>query len=128
MSWRARDSSHPAHDPEADAAYAEVIDELYVGLDKIVGETLDALGDDGTLIVLSDHGFTSWRRSFHLNTWLKQQGYLTLANPSREDDPGLFGNVDWARTRAYGLGLNGLYINVQGREVSGAVPAAQQGA
>ncbi len=121
MMWRARDPGHPAYDPSIDPKYADVIDELYVGLDHIVGDTLDAIGADGTLIVLSDHGFTSWRRSFHLNTWLKQQGFLALANPSREDDPGFFGNVDWARTRAYGIGLNGLYINVKGREMSGAV-------
>ncbi len=121
MMWRARDPGHPAHDPSVDPKYAEVIDELYVGLDRIVGDTLDAIGADGTLIVLSDHGFTSWRRSFHLNTWLKKQGFLALANPSREDDPGFFGNVDWARTRAYGIGLNGLYVNVQGREMSGSV-------
>jgi predicted AlkP superfamily phosphohydrolase/phosphomutase len=126
MMWRARDTSHPAHDPSVDPAYAEVIDELYAGLDRIVGETLDTLGANDTLIVLSDHGFTSWRRSFHLNTWLKQQGYLALANPSREDDPGLFGNVDWSRTRAYGLGLNGLYINLQGREASGAVAPTER--
>jgi predicted AlkP superfamily phosphohydrolase/phosphomutase len=121
MMWRARDPGHPAHDPAIDPKYADVIEARYVGLDRIVGDTLDAIGTDGTLVVLSDHGFTSWRRSFHLNTWLKQEGFLTLANPAREDDPGFFGNVDWSRTRAYGIGLNGLYVNVQGREMSGAV-------
>jgi predicted AlkP superfamily phosphohydrolase/phosphomutase len=126
MLWRARDAGHPAYDGAADANYQEVVDELYVGLDRIVGETLDALGADDTLIVLSDHGFTSWRRSFHLNTWLKEEGFLTLANPSRQDDPGFFGNVDWSRTRAYGIGLNGLYINLQGREVNGAVAPADR--
>jgi predicted AlkP superfamily phosphohydrolase/phosphomutase len=126
MMWRARDPGHPAHDPTLDPKYADVIEELYAGLDRIVGDTLDAIGADGTLVVLSDHGFTSWRRSFHLNTWLKQEGFLTLANPAREDDPGFFGNVDWSRTRAYGIGLNGLYINVQGREMSGAVAPADR--
>ena len=126
MMWRARDAGHPAYDAAADANYREVVDELYVGLDRIVGQTLDSLGAEDTLIVLSDHGFTSWRRSFHLNTWLKKEGFLTLANPSREDDPGFFGNVDWSRTRAYGIGLNGLYINLQGREVNGAVAPADR--
>jgi predicted AlkP superfamily phosphohydrolase/phosphomutase len=126
MMWRAKDPGHPAHDPAIDPKYADVIEELYVGLDRIVGETLDALGPDGTLVVLSDHGFTSWRRSFHLNTWLKQEGFLTLTNPAREDDPGFFGNVNWSRTQAYGIGLNGLYINVQGREMAGAVAAGDR--
>jgi predicted AlkP superfamily phosphohydrolase/phosphomutase len=126
MMWRTRDPTHPAYDPAQDAPYADVIEELYVGLDRIVGETLDRLGDDGTLVVLSDHGFTSWKRSFHLNTWLKEQGYLTLANPARQDDPGFFGNVDWTRTRAYGIGVNGLYINLQGREGQGVVAPADR--
>lgn len=73
------------------------------------------MGAEDTLIVLSDHGFAPWRRTFHLNTWLKEEGFLALANPAREDDPGLSGNVDWTRTRAYGVGLNGLYINVRVR-------------
>jgi predicted AlkP superfamily phosphohydrolase/phosphomutase len=32
-----------------------------------------------------------------------------------------FANVDWSRTRAYGLGLNGLYLNLRGREREGIV-------
>jgi predicted AlkP superfamily phosphohydrolase/phosphomutase len=121
MMFRARDPGHPAYDASIDPKYAEVIDTLYQGLDRVVGDTLAALGGDDVLIVLSDHGFAPWRRTFHLNTWLKEQGFLTLANPAREDDPGFFGNVDWSRTRAYALGLNGLYINLRGRERSGAV-------
>ncbi len=116
MMWRARDPGHPAYDAAVDAPYAHVIDELYVELDRIVGETLDRTGLNDTLIVLSDHGFTSWRRSFNLNTWLKEQGYLTVSN----------GGIDWPRTRAYGLGLNSLYINLQGRERFGPVAAANR--
>jgi predicted AlkP superfamily phosphohydrolase/phosphomutase len=121
MMFRAGDPGHPAYDPAIDPGYAQVIEDLYAGLDRVVGDTLDALGPDDTLVVMSDHGFASWRRTFHLNTWLKEEGFLTLANPAREDDPGFFGNVDWSRTRAYGLGLNGLYLNVRGREGSGVV-------
>jgi predicted AlkP superfamily phosphohydrolase/phosphomutase len=73
---------------------------------------------------MSDHGFTSWRRAFHLNAWLREQGYLVVRDPYLRDDPGMFLNVDWARTRAYGLGLNGLYINLRGRERPGIVSSA----
>ena len=121
------DPGHPAYDAGQSIPSTRMSSTSSMSASTaIVGETLDALGPDGTLIVLSDHGFTSWRRSFHLNTWLKSKGFLTLANPSREDDPGFFGNVDWSRTRAYGIGLNGLYINVQGREKSGAVAPADR--
>ena len=92
-----------------------MIDDLYVAFDRIVGETLERMGPDTTLIVMSDHGFTSWRRAFHLNSWLRDQA--TWRSPIRTlpRDPD-FRNVDWSRTRAYGLGLNGLYVNLRGRE------------
>jgi predicted AlkP superfamily phosphohydrolase/phosphomutase len=128
MLWGAMDPEHPAHDPERDAPYRDVIRDLYVELDEMVGETMARLGPDATLIVMSDHGFASWRRAFHLNSWLRDEGYLALVDPYRLDDPGYFGNVDWSRTRAYGLGLNGLYLNLQGREANGIVADVERGA
>jgi predicted AlkP superfamily phosphohydrolase/phosphomutase len=125
MMWRPRDPGHPAYDEAADRRHAEVVEQLYAGLDTIVGETAARLGPDDLLVVMSDHGFTSWRRSFHLNSWLRDQGYLVLRDPNAED-PGLFGNVDWTKTRAYALGLNGLYINLAGREKNGVVDPAER--
>jgi predicted AlkP superfamily phosphohydrolase/phosphomutase len=126
MMWRARDPGHPAYDAERDAPYAHVIDDLYVAFDRIVGETVERADARTTVVVMSDHGFTSWRRSFNLNGWLRDQGYLTVRDPRRTDDPGVFENVDWQRTRAYGLGLNGLYINVRGRERFGVVAEGER--
>ncbi len=126
MMWRARDPQHPAYNAAKDGPNQAVVEELYRGLDVVVSDTLARLGPDDLLVVMSDHGFTSWRRAFHLNSWLRDQGYLTLLDPNRADDPGLFGNVDWSRTRAYGLGLNGLYLNVKGRERDGIVDPAER--
>lgn len=123
MMWRPMDPGHPAYDAAVDAPFRSVVEDIYVELDGVVGRTLDSIPEGTTLIVMSDHGFTSWRRSFHLNAWLREQGYLVVRDPYLKDDPGLFLNVDWARTRAYGLGLNGLYINLRGRERSGIVSA-----
>jgi predicted AlkP superfamily phosphohydrolase/phosphomutase len=128
MMWRARDPQHPAYDAQKDAPYAHVIEDLYVGLDAIVGEAAKRLGPNDLLVVMSDHGFTSWRRSFNLNSWLRDNGYLAVRNPYLKDDPGNFENVNWSKTRAYGLGLNGLYINTAGREGTGIVPANQRAA
>lgn len=128
MMWRPMDPQHPAYKPDQDKQYAHVVEELYVGLDRIVGETLDRLRPDDLLVVMSDHGFTSWRRSFHLNSWLRDNGYIALVNPLLKEDPGFFANVDWARTRAYALGLNGLYLNLKGRERSGIVDPAERDA
>jgi predicted AlkP superfamily phosphohydrolase/phosphomutase len=120
MMWRAMDPDHPAF-TASDRPYASVIEDLYAEVDDIVGEAASRLAANDLLVVMSDHGFASWRRSFSLNSWLRDRGYLALRDPARKADPGLFSNVDWTRTRAYGLGLNGLYVNVRGREAHGIV-------
>ncbi len=127
MLWDTLDPGHPAYVAETDARFAGVIESIYEELDGVVGYTLDRIGDDTTLVVMSDHGFGSWRRVFHLNNWLEENGYLVLKDPSRRD-VGIYRNVDWSRTRAYGLGLNGLFVNLQGRERSGIVPPAERAA
>jgi predicted AlkP superfamily phosphohydrolase/phosphomutase len=74
------------------------------------------------MIVMSDHGFTSFDRGVNLNTWLWKNGYLTLeGGPSADEEP--FARVDWSKTQAYALGLNGLYLNLAGREKQGVVGA-----
>ena len=128
MMFRAMDPEHPAYDPHTDVEFRKVVEGLYLTMDEIVAETLERIDEDTTLIVMSDHGFTSWRRAFHLNGWLRDEGYLRVRDPRLRNDPGFFTNVDWRATRAYGLGLNGLYINLRGREKWGIVaPEARKG-
>ena len=121
MMWRGRDPDHPGYDAENDARFSGLIDELYQGLDRIVGYTLERMNEDDLLVVMSDHGFTSWRRSFHLNAWLHENGFLAVRDPDMEDDPGIFANVDWTGTQAYAVGINSLYVNLRGREKWGIV-------
>lgn len=128
MMWRARDPEHPAFDPSIDGPYRRIVEDRYVELDAIVAEAVSRLRPQDLLVVMSDHGFASWRRVFHLNNWLRAQGYLAVVDPARARTAGLFENVDWSRTRAYGLGLNGLYINLKGRERHGAVDPSERGA
>ena len=125
MMWRAMDPGHPAYKP-ADARFADTVKRIYEQFDRVVGRTLPRVEAGATLVVMSDHGFTSWRRAFHLNTWLKNEGYLAARDPNLKDEPGLYANVDWSQTRAYALGLNGLYINVAGRERNGIVDPGQR--
>jgi predicted AlkP superfamily phosphohydrolase/phosphomutase len=128
MMWRTLDPGHPAYNVILDGPYRHVIEDLYVDLDRLVGETLSRLGPDDLLVVMSDHGFASWRRAFNLNTWLFDHGYLTLVPGEVANPHGFFAGVDWSTTRAYALGLNGLYINVKGREANGSVsPSAREG-
>ncbi len=132
--WRALDPLHPAHDSARAAELRGMVERTYLLMDDIVGEVAAALAPDDLLLVLSDHGFSTWRRSFHINTWLAREGYIGLTAPSGnlENLENLFDrgefwpNVDWRRTRAYHLGLGGLYINLAGREAQGVVAPGEE--
>jgi predicted AlkP superfamily phosphohydrolase/phosphomutase len=126
MMWRPMDPDHPAYDAEKDAPFADVVPRVYEQMDGLVSHTLDRMGDDTLLIVMSDHGFTSWRRTFHLNAWLHQNGYLAVKDETLPEGVELLQNVEWSGTRAYSIGLNGLYVNLQGRERNGIVRPAER--
>jgi predicted AlkP superfamily phosphohydrolase/phosphomutase len=121
MMWRPMDPQHPAYDPADDPRYASVVEDLYVEMDGIVGRTASRLASGDLLVVMSDHGFVSWRRAFNLNSWLRDNGYLALRQGRRTGGAASFEDIDWSATRAYGLGLNGLYLNLRGRESTGIV-------
>lgn len=91
--------------------------EVYRAVDSAIGETMNRF-PEADIIVMSDHGFNSFDRSVNLNTWLWQQGFLALQGPPSGDDE-MFADVDWSKTQAYALGLNGLYLNIAGREKNG---------
>ena len=99
---------------------ADVIETLYVEMDRILGQTLPYVDAGTALFVLSDHGFCSFRRGVNLNAWLRREGYLTLLDNAAESGE-YFEGVDWSRTRAYTFGLSGVYLNLQGREAQGVV-------
>jgi predicted AlkP superfamily phosphohydrolase/phosphomutase len=128
MFWRAFDTKYPGYDPEVAAQYGHVLEDYYAEMDQILGEILRRAGNDTTVLVLSDHGFAPFRRAFNLNTWLLENGYLVLRPGAQAEGRSIFGDADWSKTRAYGLGLNGLYLNLRGREKNGIVnpgPEAQ---
>ncbi len=135
MFWRFLDAENPAYDPGLSEEWGGHIERSYRHMDTIVGKAMAMLPPDGVLIILSDHGFSTWRRSFNINTWLMRNGYLTLEGQTESslmtlDDlfvDGVFWpNVDWTRTRAYSLGLGAIYINVLGREREGIVHPGEE--
>jgi len=121
MLWRLTDPQSPAYDATLAAQYGSSLEWFYEQMDQVLGEVLPKVDENTTLLVLSDHGFAPYRRSFNLNTWLLNSGYVTLKDGAAADSSEPFANVDWGRTRAYGLGLNGLYVNQRGREREGIV-------
>lgn len=128
MFWRYRERSHPARAGEPDVEeMASVIEDQYRKCDQVVGEVLDLVDDRTLFVALSDHGFGSFQRGVHLNSWLLEHGYLTLASgvepgSEAEDFPR---HIDWAHTRAYACGLAGIRLNLAGREAEGVVDPTQ---
>jgi predicted AlkP superfamily phosphohydrolase/phosphomutase len=123
MFWRYLDADHPAARDVPQDKRPQVIPELYQKMDKLIGRVMEKLDDDTLLLVISDHGFKSFARCMNLNAWLHQNGYLELKDNKTESGD-WFEDVDWSRTRAYTMGLNGLYINIKGREKQGIVELA----
>ena len=121
MFWRLIDPKHPEYDATLAAQNGSAIEDFYEQMDQVLGEVLPRLNDHTTLLVLSDHGFAPYYRSFNLNTWLLDNGYVKLKNDANRNSSEPLANVDWTQTRAYGLGLNGLYLNWRGRESNGIV-------
>lgn len=144
MLFREFDPDHPGHD----AAYADqqmsawgrtfrlgnAVPEIYREADRIIGGLLarmdsGELGQNPLLMVVSDHGFTSFRRGVNLNNLLYELGYLkTKGDKPLSEFSGQSGDLlmfaDWERTRAYSMGLGKVFINLKGREPLGIVEPA----
>ena len=120
MFWRYLDKGHPALGKGQAGMSEKVIEELYQRMDELVGRVLERIGKKDILIIISDHGFKSFRRGVNLNSWLYLNGYLSLKDGKKESDE-WFKDVDWEKTKAYALGLGGIYINQKGREAKGIV-------
>ena len=119
MFWRGLDPTHPMHDT-VDNEGKEAIRWIYGEADRILGRTLDVMNPEDRLIVLSDHGFSSFRRGVNLNRWLVEEGFMAL-KPGQPTADSLFSNVEWTKTKAYAIGLNSLFLNRYGRESLGIV-------
>ena len=137
MMWRLIDPKHPMYDAALAAKYGDSILKVYRRADQFVGEVMERIDPRTTVLIVSDHGFHTWRKAVNLNTWLVQEGYMVLktqgaAQPGEKKLDDLFGggefweNVDWSRTRAYAMGLGQIYFNLRGREAMGIVsPGAE---
>lgn len=129
MMFRFADEEHPNHDHELAELYGGEIAEAYRDMDRIVGEAVAAAPPGTRFLVVSDHGFHSFRKQFNVNTWLAQNGYLRPPAESEErrledlfdPDALFFPGVEWSRSEAFALGLSGIYFNQRGREPQGVV-------
>lgn len=119
MFYRGLDEHHPLHSETSERG-RNAIRWIYQEADRILGRTLENMDPDDRLMVISDHGFAPYRWSVHLNRWLIDNGYMQLEE-GRDEAGSVFSGVDWANTQAYALGLNGIFLNLEGRESQGSV-------
>jgi predicted AlkP superfamily phosphohydrolase/phosphomutase len=125
MFWRFLDPAHPALRGGANT-HPHTIRDMYIRMDALVGQTLSRIDRDTALLVMSDHGFKPFRRGVDLNAWLREQGYLKLKEGATTSGRSYLADVDWQATKAYAVGLAGLYINQSGREGQGTVAAGEE--
>ncbi len=126
MFWRLQDKDSPTYDEGLAARFGNTIRDIYIQADRILDKVMRQADKDTIIMVMSDHGFNPFRRCFNVNTWLRDAGYHGLINPWKDSNEDFFPNTDWSKTKAYGLGLNGLYLNIRGREAQGVVaPGAE---
>jgi predicted AlkP superfamily phosphohydrolase/phosphomutase len=112
---------HPTRSPAEAGRCFRHVRGLYQRLDAVVGRILERYARQATVLVMSDHGFANFGRQFSLNSWLRNEGYL-----GPPDCRSIMTDVDWSRTRAYGLGINGLYVNQRERERDGIVAPGRE--
>lgn len=122
--WSDRDTRGRLADPR----YARVVDDVYRRVDGFVGRVRELMHPGDELLIVSDHGFSPWRRAVNLNVLLVREGLLVMRDrtgrKTLEHDlrTGVaFDDVDWSKTKAYAMGLSKIYVNLAGREPQGIV-------
>jgi len=126
MFWRYfKDSGSPAEATSKDPEIINAIYNVYKRMDDFLGKLNKKMGKDDLLMIVSDHGFNKVNRDFHLNSWLYKEGYLVLKDGKTKSDK-FYKDVDWSKSRAYGQGLHGLYLNIAEREKLGIVKSGKE--
>lgn len=142
MFFRYLDEQHPLHAQHVKETpklkfFGETVDAkdviplIYRKVDELcreVHERFIAKDKNGVMMVVSDHGFSSFRREFHLQNWLREKGYLVVKAEMEDafktearagslfEGAGIFSAIDWSKTKAYSVGLGKVYLNRADRE------------
>jgi predicted AlkP superfamily phosphohydrolase/phosphomutase len=126
MFWALNDKEHPFYHPEESRKFGYITDEMYRKFDRVLGKALQGIGPDVAVLVMSDHGFGPFRREVNVNNWLAQEGLLKLTSGQAADEVSLIEYADWPASKAYAMGMNGLYVNLKGREREGCVTPGEK--
>ncbi len=134
MFHRYLDADHPANEGKDTEWGKDKVAEIYATADRLIGEVKGKLNPKrDQLLIISDHGFCQFKRGVNLNAWLRDNGFLVLkADAPVDEESGVpvsrdwLQDVDWEQTKAFSLGLTGLFINRKGRERNGIVEEGEE--
>ncbi len=115
------DKNHVLYDPHASDKLKNSMRYYYEQMDKVLEKTMKKVDSDTTLIVMSDHGFAPFYREFNLSTWLVKNGFTAVTDENKFYDSEFYDYVDWKKTKAYAMGINSIYLNLEGREIHGSI-------
>jgi predicted AlkP superfamily phosphohydrolase/phosphomutase len=123
--WRYCDPTHRLYEPGN--PYENAMLDYYRQVDEEIARTLEVLPDDVSVMVVSDHGARGMEGAVCVNDWLIRQGYLALKETPSGRTKLRTQMIDWSRTRVWGDGgyYGRIFLNVEGREPSGVIPAAE---
>jgi len=93
---------------------------FYSKLDATVGRLLEKIGDDASVMILSDHGFCPIKSEVQLGRYMADKGWTTPA-PDKPESLG----TNWGASKAFAMVPGRVRLNVAGREPNGVVPAEQ---
>lgn len=119
--WKYFDEEHHLHEPGSE--FKSAVEDYYAYLDERVGRLLELVDDDTVVLIASDHGGKRMKGAFCVNSWLEEQGLLTLKRPAEGVTKFEEADVDWGKTVAWGWGgyYARIFLNVRGREPQGVV-------
>ncbi len=119
--WKHVDPEHPKYEPGN--RFEKSILNYYQYIDEEIGTLLAKVGEDTTILVVSDHGAERMDGGINFNDWLVREGYLTVKEMPQEPAPLKNKNIDWSQTKVWGSGgyYGRLFLNVKGREPQGVI-------
>jgi len=123
--WRYFDSSHRLFEPGNQ--FEDAMRAYYLYMDEEIGRTVDALPADTSVIVVSDHGAKKMNGGICINEFFMREGLLALKEEPEKPTKLRTGMIDFSRTKAWGEGgyYGRVFLNVEGREPNGQIPADQ---
>ncbi len=122
--WKDMDPAHRKHVPGG--AYEQAILDYHIHVDGLLANLLRHADDETAVLVVSDHGAKRMDGGIRINEWLRQEGLLGLQREPEGRSSTRDCGIDWSRTKVWAEGgyYSRVFLNVEGREPEGTIPAA----